>query len=69
MNKFKIGDKVHYQPKHFAEDEFENGIVKNIPRHMPSVVKVVYHCNDNWHDFKEYTAASTNICDLKIGWK
>ena len=67
--KLKIGDKVYYQPKHFSEDEYENGLVKEIPDHTVLAVRVVYNCNRNWKDFKDYTSALTNIEDLYLGWK
>lgn len=66
----KVGDEVHYQPDHYKdEDKFENGVVKEIPEHDPMVVRVVYNCNGEWHRYKEYTGALTNLRDLYIGWR
>jgi len=31
---FKCGDKVYYQPNHYSDNEFENGIVKEIPEYV-----------------------------------
>ena len=32
-------------------------------------VRVVYNCAGDWDNFKNYTAALTNLSDLKLGWK
>lgn len=65
----KVGDKVYYQPKHYGEDKWENGVVKEIPEHTDTSVRVVYNCGDNWDHYENYTSALTNLSDLKIGWK
>lgn len=65
----KVGDEVHYQPSHYEEDEWENGVVKEIPSHTDRAVRVVYNCNGKWHKFMEYTSALTDLQDLKLGWK
>jgi len=67
--KIKIGDTVCYQPTHFKEDEWENGMVKEIPDHTTTALRVVYNCGGNWKDFKNYTSALTDLSDLKLGWK
>ena len=67
--KLKIGDKVCYQPEHYGDDEYENGIVKEIPDHTNRSIRVVYNCGGNWDRFKDYTSALTNLSDLKLGWK
>ncbi len=64
----KVGDEVRYQPAHYSEDEWENGLVKEIPEHTTESVRVVYNCAGNWHRYKEYTSALTNLRDLKLGW-
>jgi hypothetical protein len=64
---FKVGDKVRYQPEHYG-DRFENGIVKEIPEHDKFVLRVVYNCLDDWDNYRNYTAAITNIRDIKKGW-
>ena len=73
--KLKVGDKVHYQPEHYKDGEFENGLIKEIPEfafdkdHMYfNNIRVVYNCNGEWHRYKDYTSALTNIRDLKLGW-
>lgn len=58
----KIGDKVCYRNK-------ENGMIKEIPNHTNTAVRVVYNCNGEWDNFKNYTSALTNINDLTLGWK
>lgn len=68
--KIRVGDKVHYQPDHYKEgDQFENGIVKEIPEHSLDSIRVVYNCGGNWVDYKDYTSALTNIKDLYLNWK
>jgi len=66
----KVGDKVHYQPEHFIKiKKWVNGIVKEIPEHTTTALRIVYNCNDDWENFKDYTSALTNVCDLFFGWK
>ena len=62
--------KVHYQPDYYEpNDEFENGIVKEIRKDVDDAVWVVYNCDGNWYKYQEYTSAKTNIEDLYIGWR
>lgn len=65
----KVGDKVHYQPSHYNDNEWENGIVKEIPSHTTDSVRVVYNCGGEWDRYMEYTSALTNLRDLKLDWK
>jgi len=65
----KIGDKVYYQPSHYEEDNYENGMVKEIPDHTNKSIRVVYNCAGDWDNFKDYTSALTNLRDLSLGWK
>ena len=44
ISKVKIGDKVHYQPEYYGEDEWENGIIKEIREGRKDAVWVVYNC-------------------------
>jgi hypothetical protein len=68
--KLKVGQKVHYQPEHYKETgEYENGIVKEIPEHQLTSVRVVYNCNCDWENYMNYTSALTNARDLYTGWK
>ena len=70
LKDLQIGNKVHYQPSYYAEDNFENGIIKEIPKEENNnCVFVVYHWNNDLYNFKDYTAALTNLRDLKIGWR
>lgn len=69
ISKLKVGQKVHYQPDHYKETgEYENGIVKEIPEHSPDSARVVYNCNGNWDNYRDYTSAMTNGRDLNKGW-
>lgn len=47
------------------------GIIKSIPEdndHTKNCVFVVYHCDGNWGNYEDYTAALTNCDDLRLGW-
>jgi hypothetical protein len=69
FDKLEVGQKVYYQPEHYKEKGmFENGMVRYIPDHVNDAVFVVYNCNNDWDNFKAYTAALTNIRDLHNGW-
>lgn len=68
LSKAKPGQKVHYQPKHYGPDEWENGIIKEVPA-FANCVRVVYHCGGNWEKYQDYTSALTNVSDLKPGWR
>lgn len=60
-----IGSKVHYVPSH---GKIINGIVKEVPEHSVTEVRVVYNCAGDWQNYKDYTSALTNIKDLRLGW-
>jgi hypothetical protein len=66
--KFKVGDKVTYK----KNGKQEKGIVKSTPETddmcLEDTVRVVYYCNNDWDNYRDYGAATTNIIDLKIGW-
>lgn len=59
----KVGDKVTYH----SHNKTEKGIVKYPPKH--GEVFVVYHCDNNWDEYYNYTAALTSQEDLTMGWK
>ena len=67
--KLRIGDEVHYQPEHYGNDKWENGLVKEIREDVIDGVWVVYNCAGNWHRYKDYTSAKTNLRDLRLGWR
>ena len=69
ISKLKIGDKVCYQPDHYSDNEFENGMVKEIRDNINDSIFVVYNCAGNWNNFRNYTSVLTNLRDLKIGWR
>ncbi len=69
ISKLSIGQKVHYKPDHYGEDEWENGMVKEVPEWITDAVRVVYNCAGNWEQFMDYTSALTNMRDLYLGWK
>lgn len=70
ISKLIIGDKVCYQPLHYKKDgRYENGMVKEIPNHTNTSIRVVYNCCGDWDNYKNYTSALTDINDLTLGWK
>lgn len=69
ITKLRVGDKVRYQPDHYANDQWENGIIKEIRESHLDGVWVVYNCAGQWHNYANYTSALTNLRDLKLGWK
>ncbi|HMT02309.1 MAG TPA: hypothetical protein PKD00_03215 [Burkholderiales bacterium] len=62
----KVGDKVCYRPSHYSKNQWENGIVKEIPNHTNTAVRVVYNCAGDWDNFMNYTSQLTNIKDLTL---
>ena len=69
MAAVRVGDKVHYQPSHYPESKWENGMVKEIPEYDNHSLRVVFHCAGDWDNFKNYTGQLTSIDHLKPGWK
>ena len=69
ISKLKVGDKVYYQPEHYGESDWENGMIKEIRENKMDGVWVVYNCDGNWKKYTDYTGALTNLRDLKIGWR
>jgi len=64
---FKLKQKIHYIPFNGCDpSKHENGIIKAIQNEK--YVFVVYHCNGDWKNIDNYTAASTRTTDLKDGW-
>jgi len=59
---FSVGEKVQY----ITSYKVEKGIVKSISDE--SHVFVVYHCGDDWDNYRDYTASRTNINYLILGW-
>lgn len=64
----EVGDKVRYQPEHYGDAMWENGIIKEIREGVTDGVWVVYHCSGNWEKYMDYTSAKTSLCDMKLGW-
>jgi len=60
----KEGSHVYYTAPHGA---IENGIVKSI-NESGTAAFVVYKCNEDWDNYKDYTAQHTIIGDLSEGW-
>lgn len=62
-NEIRKGLKVTYVTP-FKE---ENGVVKRVCEEDDAAF-VVYHCNNDWNNYENYTAAKTSFKDLKLGW-
>lgn len=60
--RFKVGMKVTYKTEH----KKEHGIIKSMS--SDTCVFVVYNCAGEWNNYKNYTAARTNMCDLVEDW-
>jgi hypothetical protein len=58
----KAGDKVHYTAPHGAK---ENGKIKSIG---DDYAFVVFHCNNEWDKYEDYTGQKTELSQLKAGW-
>jgi len=69
IKSLQVGMPVRYQPAHYTEEEWENGIIKEIREGKTDGVWVVYNCAGNWDEYQDYTSALTNLRDLKIGWR
>ena len=61
----KVGDKVTYVPEH---GNFEEGIIKEMHPAMNDHAWVVFHCNNDWNDYKNYTGQLTSLTYLRKGW-
>lgn len=64
MVTIKEGSRVYYTSPHGS---IENGIVKSI-NESGTHAFVVYNCNNDWDNYKDYTGQHTNIEDLSVGW-
>lgn len=65
----KAGDKVHYIPFEGCDSsKYENGIIKTM--HPTEINKcwVVFHCNNEWDRYYDYTGQLTDIKQLREGW-
>lgn len=69
IDELRPGNKVHYQPEHYGDSEWENGIVKEVREGVTDSVWVVYNCAGRWDRYHDYTSAKTSLCDLKLGWR
>ncbi len=64
---FEVNQKVHYIPFEGCDSsQYENGMIKSVREY--NHVFVVYHCNEDWENFNNYTAQCTIISKLKAGW-
>lgn len=60
-----IGSKVHYTSPNGSK--VENGILKSINGDK-TVAFVVFNCNGDWDNYANYTAQSTPVSSLQLGW-
>jgi len=63
MSEFEVGDKVTYVTPY----KKEIGVVKSLSGEDHAFV--VYSCNDDWENYKDYTGARTRLNDLLPGWR
>jgi hypothetical protein len=59
---YKVGDKVHFDGGY---GKIENGIVKSV---QSDSAFVVYNCDNDWDNFKDYTGCRTQFIHLHPGW-
>jgi hypothetical protein len=70
LAKARVGDRVHYIPYEGCdESSIQNGLVKEIPEHTNSEVRVVFNCAGDWDNFQNYTSQLTSVRKLRMGWK
>ena len=62
---FQNGQKVRYIPR---VGQAEHGIVKSQHPTNTNVVFVVYKCAGDWDNYQNYTAASTEVSNLREEW-
>lgn len=62
MPDIKEGSYVHYNPEYGAP---ENGRVKSVGE---LTAFVVYHCNNEWSRYEDYTGQRTDLENLHLGW-
>lgn len=60
ISNYKVGDFVIYNVPHSKP---ELGRIKSISKSSEHPF-VVYNCNDDWENYEDYTADSTNPYDL-----
>lgn len=61
VSKVQVGDRVVYSDGY----KFEEGVVKEL---KPCGTKafIVYHCNDDWDNYADYTGALTKLSMINI---
>ena len=62
---FEIGSKVTYTPNFGGKTE--KGIVHSYFG-MRNYVYVVYKCDNNWDNYRDYTPQLTSKGALRLGW-
>lgn len=64
----QFGDKVTYCGPHIKgmKPKYEHGKIKEVVDE--EYVRVVYHCDNNWDQFENYTGAMTPVRCLMYGW-
>ena len=60
----KVGQKVTYKP---FSGGWEKGVIKSFSDNGNPFV--VYHCNDDWKNYTDYTGAQTPLEDVYPGWE
>ena len=66
--KLIVGAKCYYIPRKGApKASYKNGMIKALSKD-PGSIFVVFNCNDDWKNFKDYTGQLTDIKQLRYGW-
>ena len=52
---------------YIGHNKLEEGVIKSVSDDKH--VFVVYHCDNDWINYKYYTAARTEVKDLILGWR
>jgi len=59
-----VGARVIYS----SFDKEEEGVIKNF-NNGRKVAWVVFHCNNEWENYRDYTAQCTNYSDLRLKYE
>lgn len=62
----KPGDKVHYIK---SEGKSENGIIQRMHPTLKNHAWIVFHCGNDWKNYKNYTGMLMSLDLVKKGWK
>lgn len=67
LKDIKVGDRVYYQSPHSPKNTYEKGIISGVEKSKAHVF-VVFHCNEDWDNYKNYSSQLTDLKSLYHGW-